>query len=104
MHDRLGIYKHFQSVLSFPFLNLKYSAGGMYTTANDLAKFINQVILSPNSSILSRQQVREWLSPLYVFTDRKTAVGYSPSTIASNKENALGNLPPFRSRRSSSIL
>ena len=54
---------------------LIFSAGGMYTTANDLAKFINQVILSPNSSILSKQHVREWLSPLYVFPDRKTAVG-----------------------------
>lgn len=53
------------------------SAGGMFTTANDLAKFVHQVLLSPNSAILSTQQVREWLSPLYVFTDRKTAVGYT---------------------------
>ena len=47
----------------------------MYTTANDLAKFVNQVLLSPNTTILSQQQVREWLSPLYVFADRQTAVG-----------------------------
>ena len=49
----------------------------MYTTANDLAKFVNQVLLSPNSTILTNQQVREWLSPLYVFADRRTAVGYT---------------------------
>jgi len=52
------------------------SAGGMYTTANDLAKFVNKVILAPNSTLLTNEQVRQWLSPLYVFTDRKTAVGY----------------------------
>ena len=51
------------------------SAGGMYTTANDLAKFVNNVLLSPNSTILSSQQVREWLSPQYIFADRRTAVG-----------------------------
>jgi hypothetical protein len=49
----------------------------MYTTANDLAKFVNLVLLSPKSAILTNQQVREWLAPLYVFADRKTAVGYT---------------------------
>jgi hypothetical protein len=47
----------------------------MYTTANDLAKFVNKVILTSTASILTAQQVRQWLSPLYVFSDRKTAVG-----------------------------
>jgi len=57
----------------------------MYTTANDLAKFVNGVLLAMHPSILSSQQVREWLLPLYVFMDRKTGVGYysllsTPST------------------------
>jgi CubicO group peptidase (beta-lactamase class C family) len=52
------------------------SAGGIFTTAKDLAKFVHRVLLSPNSTILSNRQVREWLSPLYVFEDHRTAVGY----------------------------
>lgn len=56
-------------------------AGGMYTTANDLARFVQKVVLSPNPNILSSQQVREWLSPLYVFADRQTAVGYTPNRL-----------------------
>lgn len=52
-----------------------FRAGGMYSTANDLARFVNKVLLSQKSEILSGQRVREWLSPLYVFADRETAVG-----------------------------
>jgi len=54
------------------------SAGGMYTTANDLAKFVKKVVLAPKSTLLTNEQVRQWLAPLYVFADRKTAVGYRP--------------------------
>lgn len=85
------------------------SAGGMYTTANDLAKFVNKVILAPESQILTNEQVRQWLAPLYVFSDRKTAVGY-PLARTFSQQNAMGNFstlrhhsapPLLQSRRSS---
>jgi hypothetical protein len=48
----------------------------MYTTANDLARLVHRVLLSPTPHLLSSQRLKEWLSPLYVFHDRQTGVGY----------------------------
>ncbi|KAK6503880.1 hypothetical protein TWF481_008882 [Arthrobotrys musiformis] len=50
-------------------------AGGIFSTSNDLAKFLHKLLLSRNPSLISNSQRLNWLRSIHYNTDAITSVG-----------------------------